>query len=663
MTHRPALVLIAALLLLCTLSCSAKTVYVKLDSPGPTFDGTSWDTAYHAVQAGLNASVSADEVWVAKGIYVERITLKLGVGLYGGFLGTETSRNQRDFRANVTILDGAAAGSVVTSPVGAVLATTIDGFIVRNGRARYGAGIYCTSSSPTISNNVITANRISHWDGGGSGIYCSSSSPLISDCVISSNATDNPNCMGGGIACNSSDPTIIRNTITENRAWSGAGIYCSASSPVIDGNVISKNLGSGAGGGGGVYCCRHSSAKITNNVITQNSIGFGGGVACESSSPIVAGNTITANSAEYAGALECTDSSSPVVTNNTMVANVATYDGGGMRSYSSSPILVNNVIAFNSSGLFKIVQFSGTPALRNNCVYANTGYDYSGISPGAGDIATDPLFVERANRNYHLLPTSPCINSGWNGAANLPLFDMDSEGRIFGRKVDMGADEWWSPVMSITDARLAADGAQISGQDAIVSAEFDGFFYIEREDRSSGIRVGKADHVVQVGNRVIITGSMNTNADGERYIEALTVVADGAGSIAPIGLLNRSIGGANWFYSPTTGAGQNGQKEYRLVLNGGSWTRTFLDAPDLNNIGLLVSTSGRVTHTDSGFFYLDDGSKLDDGSGYIGVKVRIEGLSMPAFESYVKVTGASSCYKRDGNLFRLIRATQITPVP
>lgn len=70
--------------------------------------------------------------------------------------------------------------------------------------------------------------------------------------------------------------------------------------------------------------------------------------------------------------------------------------------------------------------------------------------------------------------------------------------------------------------------------------------------------------------------------------------------------------------------------------------KAFVDEPDLNNIGLLVSTTGKVTHTDTGYFYLDDGSKLYNGSG---------------------CTGVSSCYKRDGNLFRIIRATQITPVP
>jgi len=62
---------------------------------------------------------TATKVWVAAGTYVENITLKSGVALYGGFAGNETDLSQRNWAANKTILDGNQSGSVVTSPEGA----------------------------------------------------------------------------------------------------------------------------------------------------------------------------------------------------------------------------------------------------------------------------------------------------------------------------------------------------------------------------------------------------------------------------------------------------------------------------------------------------------------------------------------------------------------
>jgi hypothetical protein len=79
------------LLLALTSSAASAVVYVKWDSPGPAFDGTSWDKAFHTVQAGLNTASSGGEVWVARGTYVENITLKDGVALYGGYSGVATT--------------------------------------------------------------------------------------------------------------------------------------------------------------------------------------------------------------------------------------------------------------------------------------------------------------------------------------------------------------------------------------------------------------------------------------------------------------------------------------------------------------------------------------------------------------------------------------------
>ncbi|MCL6628241.1 MAG: hypothetical protein K6U00_01400 [Armatimonadetes bacterium] len=87
---------------------------VKWDSPvnGP---GYSWSDAYHTVQGAINVALAGDEIWVAAGTYVEQITLKKDVALYGGFSGVETSREQRNWVANVTVLDGNQVGSVVTA--------------------------------------------------------------------------------------------------------------------------------------------------------------------------------------------------------------------------------------------------------------------------------------------------------------------------------------------------------------------------------------------------------------------------------------------------------------------------------------------------------------------------------------------------------------------
>ncbi len=129
------------------------------------YDGLTWQTAKRTVTAGLSAAVSGDQVWVAKGAYLERVTLKAGVALYGGLVGSENSLSQRPAfpRAmspdpNETTLDGNQAGSVVASS-GATAATRMDGFTIRNGKADSGGGIYCDyNSSPTIVNNTITGN-------------------------------------------------------------------------------------------------------------------------------------------------------------------------------------------------------------------------------------------------------------------------------------------------------------------------------------------------------------------------------------------------------------------------------------------------------------------------------------------------------------------------
>ena len=132
-------------------------------------------------------------------------------------------------------------------------------------------GIYCENSNPEIFNNNIYNN---YGSSSGGGIYCSSSSPVITNNTIYNNSVSGFNAYGSGIYCSSSSPVITNNTIYGNSVNSnelalGGGIYCSSSSPLITNNIIYNNSVTtyhGIAQGGGI----HGSSIITNCIIWGN---------------------------------------------------------------------------------------------------------------------------------------------------------------------------------------------------------------------------------------------------------------------------------------------------------------------------------------------------------------------------------------------------------
>jgi len=111
-------------------------------------------------------------------------------------------------------------------------------------------------------------------------------------------------------------------------------------------------------------------------------------------------------------------------------------------------------VAFNSSGVYNSFR---EPTLRHNCVYANTQYDYSGLSPGVGDISEDPLLMDLPGGDYHLTPVSPCIDAGDDTVVQPADRDIDGQPRqvdipgkgAVGTLVDIGADELWPIFVAI----------------------------------------------------------------------------------------------------------------------------------------------------------------------------------------------------------------------
>ena len=254
--------LMAVVLLIASISVSfAGIIYVKANGNNKNC-GNSWAEAKKTVQAGLNASIPGDEIWVAAGTYQECITMRSGVALYGGFEGDESKRSEREPSEYITILDGNQLGGVVTVPEESEDDTIIDGFTIRNGSsASHGGAIYCCDASPIISNNIITKN------------------------IAAQN--------GGAIYCYDSEAQILNNTITNNFAQgSGGAIHCEESETVISNNLIANNDATYRSGG---IECVDSEAKITNNTIVVNGGDQGGGIDCNGGSPVIINNIVAFN--------------------------------------------------------------------------------------------------------------------------------------------------------------------------------------------------------------------------------------------------------------------------------------------------------------------------------------------------------------------------------
>ncbi|MEE9554416.1 MAG: T9SS type A sorting domain-containing protein [candidate division Zixibacteria bacterium] len=123
------------------------------------------------------------------------------------------------------------------------------------------------------------------------------------------------------------------------------------------------------------------------------------------------------------------------LTNNTIIGNGR--DGYHDWAGGGSVYIKNNIFAEN--GRYGIFKHRDTPVfISYNDVWNNVlGDYYQGYSgqptpftpyPGSGEISEDPLFSDRGNGDFHLLPDSPCIDAG----------DPDSPFDPDGTRADMG---------------------------------------------------------------------------------------------------------------------------------------------------------------------------------------------------------------------------------
>jgi len=266
-------------------------LYVDEDALGNN-DGTSWTDAFTTLSQALASGGSLpgcgtiDEIWVAEGTYVpldlggtipadprsNSFVMLDGIGIYGGFDGSETMRSQRDPSANETILSGQDfTYHVLTNDNNNLDETAIlDGFTITGGNAdgsslddRLGGGMYNRNSSPTINGCRFENNSATF----GGGILNRGSDARITNCFFITNTA----ATGGGIF-NWQDTTseIINCVFSQNMASKDGGAIMNNSSAAPE--IINSSFGGNLAGrrGGGIFTAKSSTNNVVNSILWEN---------------------------------------------------------------------------------------------------------------------------------------------------------------------------------------------------------------------------------------------------------------------------------------------------------------------------------------------------------------------------------------------------------
>lgn len=465
-------------------SAHAATVRVPADQP--------------TIQAGIDAAAEGDTVLVAPGTYTGDGNKNLAFSRTNRVLRSEAGPDSTvidcegvgrgfyldSFETEASVIEGFTITGAVGDVDGGGLylsysrPTIIDCHITGNAAQDFGGGVYVYGASPTFIECTITGNVAKH----GGGVVCGTGNlvpdtPVFVDCEISGNQASDD---GGGMYVHATRPLMTRTLVSGNTATHGGGFYgwfafpeftdctfsdnvahemggalhCLYSNPMWMGGILSGNAAGEAGGG--ISAWSSSKPTLSRTTISGNSSFLGGGICCASSELELFDCTISGNAAEDGGGLHFREYATPTMVNCMITGNQSTRGGGLYCENDSAPNLINCTVADNAASNAGGGVYSDRSDVHlTNCIvwgdtpdalyswYGDMSLDHCDIEgawPGEGTIHVDPRFVDPAAGDYHLLETSPCVDSGSPDGA--PETDFEGEPRPWGLGFDMGADEY-----------------------------------------------------------------------------------------------------------------------------------------------------------------------------------------------------------------------------
>ncbi|UCD38402.1 MAG: hypothetical protein JSW54_02685 [Fidelibacterota bacterium] len=300
--------------------------------------------------------------------------------------------------------------------------------------ANTGGGLHIESAILYGAYLVLSQNT-ANWSGGG--INVNGGTLEIAHGTISGNSAG---LTGGGAALTMGGHLeMVGIDVFQNQAGSnGGGISLASGLLMVDSSAIHDNHAVG-GSGGAIhgYDMQISRTSLFNNTAAND----GGAIFCQGD--LTLENVLIGNNQAGLWGGGLFTKHHVTITNSTIAGNQAWIGGAGVIQASEDFIeadLANTISWHNNPPEFflNIVGgFVGISAQINFCDIENgeDGFAHSGtyspsIQWGEGNLDQAPLFTDQTSGDYHLSPTSPCIDAG------NPTYEFNDKD---GTRNDMGA--------------------------------------------------------------------------------------------------------------------------------------------------------------------------------------------------------------------------------
>lgn len=406
-------------------------VYVK---PGGSGDGSSWENALGDIQAGISAANALDpkgEVWVQAGTYTVTTTVAMsqGVNVYGGFTGTETSKDARvkgesgkpwDF-VNETIVDGGGAVRPMEVRGNFEVETILDGFTMTNGNGKSAGNLDGSGGGLVLRpgftvQNCIIKNNTSNASGnfGGGGITATGGTLINSYIYGNSQITGNNG--GGGIHVNTAADmeTIIDNCTFEGNSSTvrGGGLNVQGRGITKMNRLIIFNNSAEGKPGGAIY--QNSPNNIGVNLLVYNNTG--------TNAIQLQGSLLNSTVVNNIGGVFVIGSGSIDIANN-IIWGCETVDGAatGITGTNTSAIVEHN-------GTYTNIVEGNYLYVANNIKFASNNSNGDVEGAPAETVGSGPKFVKVStfkgaaqadeevlildSVNWNLQGASPCVDAG-----------------------------------------------------------------------------------------------------------------------------------------------------------------------------------------------------------------------------------------------------------